>query len=69
MPCWEFDGEDAPYGRAADLQPASDLGFADAGAVQFPDCSCVQSRRHGSAQPFAILPGVGQAERPQRSSR
>ena len=42
-------------------EPASDLRFADAGAMQFPDLGSVHGRCCRPAQPFAVLPSVGQA--------
>jgi hypothetical protein len=53
--------QNAAHRRAADLEPASNLGFGDASTIQFPDLSGLKSRRHRSTQPFAVLSGVGQA--------
>ncbi len=43
------------------MQAAGDFGFADAGAMQFPDFRSVYSHGCGPTQPFAVLPSVGQA--------
>ena len=42
---------------AADLKAAGDFGFADAGAMQFPDFRSVYGRGCRPAQPFPVLPG------------
>jgi hypothetical protein len=46
---------------AADLKAAGDFGFADAGAMQFPNLSGMECGGNGPAQLFAILPGLNQA--------
>ena len=54
--------QDSAHRGAADLQPAGDLSFADAGAMQFPDLEPPCCRRgHRPAQALAILPGLSQA--------
>src|SRR5947207_12297660 len=53
--------QDAPYRCPADLQPAGDLGFANAGAMQFPDLLGVHGRSRWPAQPFPVLPRMSQA--------
>jgi hypothetical protein len=63
MSCsWSLSfSDDTPYGGPADLQPAGDLGFADAVAMQFPGFRSVYSRGCRSAQPFPVLARMRQA--------
>jgi hypothetical protein len=48
------------HGGATDLQAPGDLGFRDAGAMEFPDLSSVKPSGHRPAQRIAVLPGMGQ---------
>jgi hypothetical protein len=47
---------ECPHRRPADLKPARDLGFGNAGAVPFADLVGVPSRRDGAAQLLAVHP-------------
>ena len=51
----------APYRGPADLQPAGDLGLADARAGELPYLVGVESRRYRPAQALAVLAGLRQA--------
>jgi hypothetical protein len=46
---------------ATDLQPSGDFGFADAGAMQFPDLGGVDGRGCGPPQLLAVLTSMRQA--------
>jgi hypothetical protein len=43
------------------LRRRGDLGFAEAGAAEFADMIGVEGGGNGSAQAFAVLPGMGQS--------
>jgi len=45
----------------ADLKTAGDFGFADPGAMQFPDFRRMYGRGCRPSQPFPVLPRMGQA--------
>ncbi len=52
--------QDAAHGDAADAELASDLGFADAGAMKLLDSVSFEAGGERAAQSFASLPGVSQ---------
>ena len=45
---------------AADFQPSGDFGFADAGAVQFPDFRSMDGRGRRSTQSLSVQPCMSQ---------
>ena len=57
----EESAQNSAHGSAPDVEPAGDLGFANASAMQFPDLRSVDCRRCRPAQTLAVLPGVGQS--------
>src|SRR5579863_251576 len=52
--------QDTADGGAADAEPASDLRFADAGAMEFADLVGAEAGGKRAAQGFAVLPGMSQ---------
>lgn len=53
--------QNAPYRGAADFEPASDFGFAEAGTMQFSYLIGLEPCRYGPAQSLSLLPRPGQA--------
>jgi hypothetical protein len=53
--------QDTAHRGSADVKTAGDFGFAEASTAEFPDLIGVQGGREGTAQAFAVLPGMGKS--------
>jgi hypothetical protein len=52
--------ENPAHRGPTDVQPASDFGLADAGAMQLADFGSFGRSRSRAAESFAVLPGMGE---------